>query len=149
MVSKIERGEVQPSLDMAIRLADALGTRLSAMIRTDTRQRVMKIERASQATFRDPDGAWERRLLSPSFKASKIEVLGGSLAPGAKTGHPIVHEHDAEEYVVVIRGKLIAKLGDASITLEQGDSLYFEGDQPHVLENPSRTMAEYIVVIRY
>src|SRR5688572_25917655 len=81
MISKIEREDVQPSLDVAVRLADALGTRLNAMIRSDSYARVVKLERDRQLVIRDPRNRWERRQLSPSFTASRIEVLRGKLAP--------------------------------------------------------------------
>lgn len=149
MISKLEREEVQPSLDIAIRLADSLQTHLSAMIREDTKASAIKIPRSDQSVITHPEGAWERRLLSPSFKAANIEILRGTLSPGAKTGDPIMHPRDAEEYLVLLQGKLKVMVGGNSTTLDPGDSLYFEGDQSHVLECISDEPADLIVVIRY
>lgn len=149
MISKLEREEVQPSLDIAIRLADSLQTHLSAMIREDTTTSAIKIPRNDQSVITDPEGGWERRLLSPSFKAANIEILRGTLAPGAKTGDPIMHPRNAEEYIVLLQGELHVTVGEQSTNLEPGDSLYFEGDQSHALECVSDEPADLIVVIRY
>lgn len=149
MISKIEREDVQPSLDVAVRLADALGTRLNAMIRSDAYARVVKIERDRQLVIRDPRNRWERRQLSPSFTASRIEVLRGKLAPHQDTGKSVSHPQRAEEYISVLRGRLNVRLDGTSIELEEGDSLFFEGDQGHALENPGNVEADYIVVIKY
>lgn len=149
MISKIEREDVQPSLDVAVRLADALGTRLNAMIRSDPYARVVKLERDRQLVIRDPRNHWERRQLSPSFTASRIEVLRGKLAPHQDTGKSVSHPQRAEEYISVLRGRMNVRLDGRLIELEEGDSLFFEGDQGHVLENPGNVEADYLVVIKY
>lgn len=149
MISKIEREEVQPSLDVAVRLAEALGTRLNAMIRNDAYARAVKIERDRQAVVRDPRGRWERQTLSPSFTASRIEVLRGWLAPQQNTGRSISHPRRAEEFICLLSGALRVRLDGESIDLAEGDSLFFEADQGHVLENPGDAPAHYMVVIRY
>lgn len=149
MISKIEREEVQPSLDVAVRLADALGTRLNAMIRSDSYARVVKLERDRQLVIRDPRNRWERRQLSPSFTASRIEVLRGKLAPHQDTGKSVSHPQRAEEYISVLRGRMNVRLDGHLVELEEGDSLFFEGDQGHVLENPGNVEVDYVVVIKY
>jgi transcriptional regulator with XRE-family HTH domain len=149
MISKIEREDVQPSLDVAVRLADALGTRLNAMIRSDAYARVVKIERDRQLVIRDPRNRWERRQLSPSFAASRIEVLRGKLAAHQDTGKSVSHPQRAEEFISVLRGRMNVRLDGRLIELEEGDSLFFEGDQGHVLENPGNVEVDYVVVIKY
>jgi transcriptional regulator with XRE-family HTH domain len=149
MISKIEREDVQPSLDVAVRLADALGTRLNAMIRSDSYARVVKLERDRQLVIRDPRNRWERRQLSPSFTASRIEVLRGKLAPHQDTGKSVSHPQRAEEYISVLRGRMNVRLDGRLVELEEGDSLFFEGDQGHVLENPGNVEVDYLVVIKY
>jgi transcriptional regulator with XRE-family HTH domain len=149
MISKIEREDVQPSLDVAVRLADALGTRLNAMIRSDSYARVVKLERDRQLVIRDPRNRWERRQLSPSFTASRIEVLRGKLAPHQDTGKSVSHPQRAEEYISVLRGRMNVRLDGHLVELEEGDSLFFEGDQGHVLENPGNVEVDYVVVIKY
>ncbi len=149
MISKIEREEVQPSLDVAVRLADALGTRLNAMIRSDSYARIVKIEHDQQLVVRDPRDRWERRQLSPSFTASRIEVLRGKLAPHRDTGKAVIHPQRAEEFISVLKGRMNVRLDGRLIELKEGDSLFFEGDQGHALENPGDIEADYIVVIKY
>jgi transcriptional regulator with XRE-family HTH domain len=149
MISKIEREEVQPSLDVAVRLADALGTRLNAMIRSDSYARIVKIEHERQLVVRDPRNRWERRQLSPSFTANRIEVLRGKLAAHQDTGKSVTHPQRAEEFISVLKGRINVRLDGQLIELEEGDSLFFEGDQGHVLENPGSVEADYMVVIKY
>jgi uncharacterized cupin superfamily protein len=87
--------------------------------------------------------------LSPSFTASRIEVLRGKLAPHQDTGKSVSHPQRAEEYISVLRGRMNVRLDGRLIELEEGDSLFFEGDQGHVLENPGNVEADYLVVIKY
>jgi transcriptional regulator with XRE-family HTH domain len=148
MISKIERGEVQPSLDIAARLAEALGTNLSEMLRLDKRARVIWIPYSEQATARDPDGHHERRIISPVFARSSIEWLRITLHPGTSSGRFPAHHYGAEEYLVLLSGALRAVINEDSYELHVGDSLYFEAHHPHEFINAGQEVAEYLVVVK-
>ena len=67
MISKLERDQVQPTLDVALRLAEALGTTLSAMLEEDKRNPVFVLPYADQTQYIDPENHVVRRVLTPSF----------------------------------------------------------------------------------
>jgi transcriptional regulator with XRE-family HTH domain len=149
MISKIERGDVQPSLDIAVRLAEALRSTLSEMVRHDEYARVVKIERNLQSVVADPNGEWERRLLSPVFSGASLEILHATVKPKVKMGTFPRHAKGTEEYIVVFRGELRISINGASYPLRAGDSLFFEADKDHSLENPANRPAEYLIVIKH
>jgi transcriptional regulator with XRE-family HTH domain len=149
MISKIERGDVQPSLDIAVRLADALGSTLSEMVRHDAYARVVKIPRKDQSVIADPDRRWERRLLSPVFSGATLEMLHATVGPKVNMGTFPSHPKGTEEYIVVLRGELRVSVNGTSYPLHAGDSLFFEADKDHSLENPSARTAEYLIVIKH
>jgi transcriptional regulator with XRE-family HTH domain len=149
MISKIERGEVQPSLDIAGRLAEALRSTLSEMVRHDQYAKVVKIARKDQSVVTDPNRNWERRLLSPVFSGASLEVLHATVRPKVKMGTFPSHPSGTEEYIVVLRGELCISINGTSYPLRVGDSLFFEADKDHSLENPSSRPAEYLIVIKH
>jgi transcriptional regulator with XRE-family HTH domain len=149
MISKIERGDVQPSLDIAVRLAEALRSTLSEMVRHDEYGRVIKIERKDQSVVRDPRRKWERRLLSPIFNGVSLEVLYATVGPDVKMGTFPKHPPGTEEYIVVLSGRLKISINGTPYSLETGDSLYFEADKTHSLENPGGERAEYLIIIKH
>ena len=148
MISKVERSQVQPSLDVAVRLAAALGTTLAEMLRIDAYARVIKLPRKEQAVIRNTEQDWERRILSPSFHDATVEVSRLALGPNVRLGSFPPHPKGAEEYMVVLKGKLRVKLNGTVLLLDQGDSLFFEGDRRHVVENATASRAELLVVIK-
>jgi quercetin dioxygenase-like cupin family protein len=149
MISKIERGDVQPSLDVAVRLAEALRSTLSEMVRHDEYAKVVKIARRDQSVVADPKRKWERRLLSPVFSGASLEMLYATVRPKVRMGTFPSHPKGTEEYIVVLRGELRISINGASYPLGAGDSLFFEADKDHSLENPSTRRAEYLIVIKH
>jgi transcriptional regulator with XRE-family HTH domain len=149
MISKIERGDVQPSLDIAVRLAEALKSTLSEMLRHDEYARVVIIPRKDQSVVADPKGQWERRLLSPIFTGANLEVLYATVKPKVKMGTFPSHAKGTEEYIAVLRGELRISINGASYSLHSGDSLFFEADNDHSLENPASRPAEYLIIIKH
>jgi transcriptional regulator with XRE-family HTH domain len=147
-ISKIERNEVQPSLNVAVRLAIALGTTLPEMLRYEKYARVIKLTKKEQAVIRNSDQGWERRILSPSFHDATVEVSRLALGPKVKLGSFPPHPKGAEEHIIVLKGKLQIKLDGTTILLEEGDSLFFEADRRHVLENAGHGRTDFFVVIK-
>jgi len=149
MISKIERSDVQPSLDVALRLAAALKITLAEMLRSDQYESPHLIMREHQAVISSDEGGWDRRVLSPSFKAKNIEVVHARLGAHKHVGEALVHPVGSEEYVAVLKGTLKITVGDRSYALRQGDSFFFEADKRHALENPGAREAEFVVVIKF
>jgi transcriptional regulator with XRE-family HTH domain len=148
LISKIERNEVQPSLNVAVRLANALGTTLPEMLRYDEYARVIKLSRREQAVIRNTEQGWERRILSPSFHGATVQVSRLVLSPRVKLGSFPAHPKGSEEHIIVTAGKLQVKLDGTAVVLEAGDSLFFEADRKHLLENTSHGKTEFFVVIK-
>src|SRR5215216_5501483 len=67
MISKVERGEKNPTLIVAAKVAEGLGVSLSQLVGIDERREVVVVPRARRMIMRDPGTGLERQLLSPSF----------------------------------------------------------------------------------
>lgn len=148
MISKVERMNVQPSLAIASRLAEALGTTLSEMLMTDRRANVVHIARERHALIRSPDQSHVRTILSPIFEKSSVEWLFIEQQPGRSSGSFAPHKPGSEEHVYVLKNQLIAVIGGNSYTLNEGDSLYFEADKSHEFINSGREITEYFVIVK-
>ncbi len=152
MISLVERGEKQPTLVVAAKIAQALGTTLSALLRdaSEQPQRVFVQHRSQQTVYIDPVTAMERRLLSPAFKGRSIEIVQHSIPPDQSSGDLPAYKEGTEKYVVVEQGQLhIALFGQESelLSLEAGDYAYFEADRPHRFENRGSEPCRYLLVI--
>ena len=145
MISKLERGEKNPTLVVAAKVAEGLGVSLSQLV--EERREVVVVPRERRMIMRDPETGFERQLLSPSFGGRGIEFIRNVVPMGSTSGEFPPHRRGISEYVVVERGRLRALLGDEEYLLEEGDALYFEADVPHRFDNVGEGECSYYLVI--
>lgn len=147
MLSKVERGEKNPTLVVAARVAEGLGVGLSELLGTEERREVVVVPRDRRPTMRDPGTGFERQLLSPPFGGRGVEFVRNVVPVGATSGRFPPHRRGVEEYVVVEKGRLRAVLGGEERVLGEGDALYFEADVPHRFDNAGEEECSYYLVI--
>jgi transcriptional regulator with XRE-family HTH domain len=147
MISKLERGEKNPTLVVAAKVAEGLGVSLSQLVGIEERREIVVVPRGRRMVMRDPETGFERQLLSPSFGGRGLEFLRNVVPEGSTSGEFPPHRRGVEEYLVVEKGRLRAILGGEEHVLEEGDSAYFEADVAHRFDNAGRGDCSYYLVI--
>jgi transcriptional regulator with XRE-family HTH domain len=147
MISKLERGEKNPTLVVAAKVAEGLEVSLSQLVGVEERREVVMVPRERRMVMRDPGTGFERQLLSPSFGGRGIEFIRNVVPEGSTSGEFPPHRRGVEEYVVVEKGRLRATIGGEDYLLELGDALYFEADVPHRFDNAGEGECSYYLVI--
>ena len=147
MLSKVERGEKNPTLVVAAKVAEGLAVPLSRLLGVEERREVVVVPRDRRTVMRDPETGFERQLLSPSFGGRGVEFVRNVVPEGSTSGEFPPHRRGVEEYVVVESGRLRAVLGGEEYLLERGDSLYFEADVTHRFDNVGEGPCSYYLVI--
>src|SRR5919112_25783 len=147
MISKLERGEKNPTLVVAAKLAEGLGVTLSQLVGMEERREVVVVPREGRMVMRDPGTGFERQLLSPTFVGRGVEFVRNLIPEGSTSGEFPPHRRGVEEHIVVERGSLRAILGGEEYLLREGDALYFEAEVAHSFENAGEGECSYYVVI--
>lgn len=147
MISKLERGEKNPTLVVAAKIAEGLGISLSQLVGVEEKGAVVVVPRERRMTMRDPETGFERQLLSPSFGGRGVEFIRNVVPEGSTSGEFPPHRRGVEEYVVVERGRLRAVLGGHEYVLDEGDAAYFEADVAHRFDNAGEGECSYYLVI--
>ncbi len=147
MISKIERGEKNPTLVVAAKLAEGLGVTLTHLAGVEERREVVVVPREERVVMRDPETGFERQLLSPAFGGRGVEFIRNVVPYGSTSGEFPPHRRGVEEYVAVEKGRLKAILGSEEYLLEEGDALYFEADVSHRFDNAGDDQCSYYLVI--
>ena len=147
MISKLERGEKNPTLVIAARLAEGLGVSLSRLAGVEERREVVLVPRERRMVLRDPETGFERQSLSPTFAGRGVEFLRNVVPEGSTSGDFPAHRKGVEEHIVVEKGELKATLGGEEYLLRAGDALFFEADVPHRFDNAGRGECAYYLVI--
>jgi transcriptional regulator with XRE-family HTH domain len=147
MISKVERGEKNPTLVVVAKVAEGLETTLSELLGTEERRKIIVVHRERRMVMRDPETGFERQLLSPSLGRRAVEFIRNIVPRESTSGEFPPHRRGVEEYVVVEKGRLRAIIGGEEYLLEEGDALYFEADVSHRFDNAGDGECSYYLVI--
>jgi transcriptional regulator with XRE-family HTH domain len=147
MISKLERGEKNPTLVVAAKLAGGLGVTLSRLAGMEEHREVIIVPRERRMVMRDPETGFERQLLSPNSVGLGVEFMRNMIPEGSTSGEFPPHRKGVGEQIVVERGTLKATLAGEEHLLREGDALYFEADIPHRFDNAGKQECSYYLVI--
>jgi transcriptional regulator with XRE-family HTH domain len=144
LISQVERGITDPSLDSLRRIAQALSVPLFDFFQQPEDGDVAVIRADSRMQIRSPHGDLTYTRLSPGY--SKVEVLEGMLEPGGCSSE-LPWSHPSEECAVVISGQLTVEVDGDRRELEPGDSCYFDSRLPHRYVNNSNTPMVFMLSV--
>lgn len=145
LVSKIENGRANPSINMLHRIAGAVGANIAVLFSDidddGVVQRAGKRPVITRGQLRRGDGIALERLVP----ATPGHLLQGNLhvvEPGGRSEGSIAH--DGEEVGYVVEGTLELTVDGQRYTLAAGDSFFFNSSLPHSYRNPGSTVARII-----
>lgn len=147
MLSKVERGEKNPTLMVTAKVAEGLDVTISQLVGIQERRDVVVVPRARRIVMKDAETGFERQMLSPTFPARGVEFIRNVIPQGSASGEFPPHKRGVEEYIVVEKGRMTAVLDGKEYQLEEGDAIYFEADVPHRFENAGQGECSYYLVI--
>ncbi|CCK78866.1 helix-turn-helix domain-containing protein [Desulfobacula toluolica] len=141
VIKKIEAGDQRPSVGNLLQISRTLHIDSSFLFKE---QNDVIEERSRAYTKRTDHYAYTP--LAPSaenkhLKAFKIVVEAGKSHGG------VGFQHEGEEFVYVLDGKVEIQVGDHVNKLNKGDSLHFNSGVKHDLRNTGKTDAQLIVVV--
>jgi transcriptional regulator with XRE-family HTH domain len=148
MLSQVERGETSPTLAVAAKIASGLELSLSQLLRLDEDRHLVVVRRNARRTRRR--GKHRVEELSPPLPGQRAEVSLHALAPGGATGgpdDPPMHEPGSRETVYVQSGSVDLVIDGERNALAEGDSVTFDADLPHHLENRGDDGATFLAVV--
>lgn len=135
-ISKIENGQLRPSLVHAINLASALEENLGFLVarfRERPRPRAV-VRRVQRDTIEYPEMGLTLQDLSGHFLAGVLEARLGILARGAYSGVGSM-THQGEEFCCVLSGAISYRIDEEIYDLSANEYLHFRSDTPHSWEN--------------
>ena len=136
MVVSIEHGEGNPSIATLLRLSDALGVGLPALVDVDV-ARAVTVTPAGEAPvlWRGPQGG-EAALVAGTGPPDVVELWAWTLHPGEEH-RSAAHTAGTRELLLVLDGAVDLHVGDTTSRLAAGDSASFAGDLPHGYATPA------------
>jgi len=86
--------------------------------------------------------------LTRAIFQKKMQPLISIIEPGGTSDDSakLMHQEGSEEFVLVLKGEIDFEINLDHITLQKGDTLYFNGDQPHSWINNGKETTEVLFV---
>lgn len=140
-IKQIEGGDQRPSVGTLLQISKILHIDSSFLLK----EQDDNLKKRSKAYTKRTDN-YAYTPLTPNaenkhLKAFKIVVEAGKVHDG------VGFQHEGEEFVYVIKGKVEVKVGDNVNKLKAGDSLHFNSGIKHDLVNTGKIDAQLVVVV--
>jgi transcriptional regulator with XRE-family HTH domain len=144
LLSQVERGQVDPSLESLREIARGLST-TSFKLMEDGHVASHYVAAGEGLRLALPDSEVEWEMLSPSSEGV-FQVAKAILVPGgATTTEPLAH--DGEEFAIALSGEVILEIDGEHVHLSPGDSLTFDPRLPHRALAPPDSPAVVLLVV--
>lgn len=146
MLINVEQGTANPSVTTLLRLSDALGIGLQALVAVPQTTRVTVIRTGEAPALWTGEGGGRGVLLAGTTPPDILELWDWTLAPGDRHDSE-AHVRGTKEILQVREGTVTVTLGEASEVLEVDDAISFASDVPHSYANDGTVPARFSLTV--
>lgn len=147
MLSQIEKGEANPSINTIWKIAAGLKVSYTALL--EQYQPGGVVIRRRELTPQPLEGGQGQLLCYfQSSSTRSFELFDMELAPGCRYASP-GHGERTAEYLVVTAGTLTLTIGGETHTLAVGDAVHFPASGSHVYANSGTQPLHMLVINDY
>jgi len=142
LLSQVERGISQPSLETLWKITKALDTSIVHFFEDvgHSEVQVVRKEERSQIMFSDSTGTCFVLGQTDHTRLRMLEVI---LAPG-ETMRDHFPGREGEQCLVVKEGELLIQIGEEEFNLQAGDSIFFDSTLAHGARNNTNETVSYV-----
>lgn len=158
MLSQLEKGSTQGSVETLRKIAKVLDVTLAHLFTNNKEEPIINtienfenenlyvVRKDERKKISFPDPLYTCELLVPDLQG-EIELLQVNMEPNRITEELIPHTKGGEECDYVLEGEIVVTLSNKEFFLKKGDSIRFNPEIPHKIENRSSKQASYLSVI--
>lgn len=153
MLSKIERGNISPSLATLQALSQALGVPITGFFKGFEQQRSAVFVKAGEGV------EMERRGTRAGHQYNLLGHIGNNLSGVTVEPYLITlskesdvfptFQHDGLEFLYMLEGEFIYRHAETRVHMQPGDSFFFDADAPHGPEDFVKLPCIYLSIICY
>lgn len=153
MLSKIENGNISPSLTTLQALSKALSVPLTSFFRRFEEPRSATFVKSGQGVNIERRGTragHQYSLLGHiENNTSGVTVEPYLITLTAESDVFPTFQHEGMEFLYMLEGEVVYRHAESLYRMQQGDSLFFDADAPHGPEELVRLPAKYLSIISY
>jgi len=141
-ISGIEKGAIMPPVATILRLSRALEVDSGVLLKKDRDE----ADKRKVEGFRERTEAYTYQTLTPDAVHKHLKAFKVFIDP-VSDHKSVSYQHEGEEFIYVITGKVEVTVGDNKSVLDPENSLHFNSSIVHKLRNLSSEKAEMVVVL--
>lgn len=146
MLVTIEQGATNPSIATLLRLSDALGVGLPALVAPGPPSSVTITRKAERAALWTSPAGGAAYLAAGTEPPEVVELWDWLLGPGDEHRSE-AHSAGTRELMTVLKGTVRLTVGEQTWDLRTGDAASFAGDVPHAYANPGAAGARFALTV--
>ncbi|MDQ0678549.1 DNA-binding XRE family transcriptional regulator/quercetin dioxygenase-like cupin family protein [Arthrobacter pascens] len=146
MVVNVEQGAANPSVGTLLRISDALGVGLPALVELPRPRPVTVTRNGGGAALWSSKSGGLGVLVAGTESPDVVELWDWTLGAG---DHHVseAHSRGTKELLQVQQGTVTVVVADESFILESGDAVSFPGDVGHSYANPGTEPARFSLAV--
>lgn len=146
MLVNVEQGAVNPSVGTLLRLSEALGCGLPALVEPPA-PRPVKVTRSGHGPALWTGDAGGRGVLVASTEPPNVvELWDWTLGPHDRHTSE-AHSRGTRELLHVLAGRITVEAAGQTVTVDTGDAVSFPGDEAHSYSNPDHQPARFSLAV--
>jgi transcriptional regulator with XRE-family HTH domain len=146
MVVSVEQGGVNPSVGTLLRIGDALGIGLPALVERPRPKPVTVTRRGEGAVLWSGEAGGRGVLVAGAAAPDVVELWDWTLEAGDRQVSE-AHSVGTKELLQVQQGTVTVQVAGESVILGTGDALTFAGDVAHSYENSHGEPARFSLAV--
>lgn len=146
MVVNVEQGAANPSVGTLLRISDALGIGLPALVDSPQPKPVKVTRSGSGASLWSSASGGSGVLVAGTGSPDVVELWDWTLAPGDRHESE-AHAPGTKELLQVREGLVTVAVATETFVLEAGDAVSFPGDAEHSYANPGNQPATFSLAV--
>ncbi len=140
-LKQIEAGKKIPPVGALLQIARALEIDSGFFLREQETAMQTRVRAFSKRTDN-----YAYTTLTPGAENKHLKAFKVTIE-AQKDHEGVGYQHEGEEFVYVLKGRVEITVGEHVNRLDEGDSLHFNSGIRHRMRNPSDDMAEMLVVV--
>ncbi len=139
LISQIERDKISPSLDTLLAIVDVLEIDIEYLFKNYKKSKSVHIVRCNERNKHIIDEVTYEQLskLTDGKPEFAIEALLITLPPETSKGNT-EYGHQGSELGFILEGSAELRYGKETYRINEGDSISFSADIPHILNNTGK-----------
>lgn len=146
MLINIEQGAANPSIGILLKISDALGVGLAALVDVPRQAALQVTAFGTGPVLWTSPGGGSAVLVASTAPPQVVELWDWTLGPGEQYAHE-GHVAGTRELLHVLDGEVTVEIGDDTVPLQPGDGVSFASDVPHAYGNPGSTPARFALSV--